>query len=30
MILFDEVIDVYSIDDGKECDENCLEPREGD
>jgi hypothetical protein len=30
MILFDDVSDDYSIDDGKESDENYLEPREGD
>jgi hypothetical protein len=30
MILFDDVSDDYSIDDGTEFDENYLEPREGD
>jgi len=30
MILCDDVGDISSIDDGTECDGNCVEPREGD
>jgi len=30
MILSDDVSDDVSIDDGAECDGDCVEPREGD